>query len=192
MASITWVVTVRVTGRESYLGVEPPRLRRDLSGFWAHSAASAALAPTGLRLWTIFVKQSDFRWLAPVGKTTLRWTSVVFHRRLLCQSLLIRLGPLKRGGFAASFQWTRAEELHVELWVTSQLAWEVVRRATRSSWHCDDLPPDFSTTSNLVESVFRAGDGSEKAFYRRADSRPPQAGGGRCAGEGTVSPTRLQ
>ncbi|MFH0105564.1 hypothetical protein, partial [Pseudomonas aeruginosa] len=33
-----------------------------------------------------------------------------------------------------------------------------------------DLPPDFSTTSNLVESVFRAGDGSEKAFYRRADS----------------------
>ncbi|ERX29365.1 hypothetical protein Q010_05371 [Pseudomonas aeruginosa 19660] len=27
-----------------------------------------------------------------------------------------------------------------------------------------DLPPDFSTTSNLVESVFRAGDGSEKAF----------------------------
>ncbi|MFP8313218.1 hypothetical protein ACLHXE_23960, partial [Pseudomonas aeruginosa] len=23
-------------------------------------------------------------------------------------------------------------------------------------------PPDFSTTSNLVESVFRAGDGSEK------------------------------
>ncbi|MEE3521383.1 hypothetical protein, partial [Pseudomonas aeruginosa] len=25
-----------------------------------------------------------------------------------------------------------------------------------------DLPPDFSTTSNLVESVFRAGDGSEK------------------------------
>lgn len=37
-----------------------------------------------------------------------------------------------------------------------------------------DLPPDFSTTSNLVESVFRAGDGSEKAFYRRADSRLPQ------------------
>ncbi len=35
-------------------------------------------------------------------------------------------------------------------------------------------------------------DGSEKAFYRRADSRLPQAGGGRCAGEGTVSPTRLQ
>ena len=27
-----------------------------------------------------------------------------------------------------------------------------------------DLPPDFSTTSNLVESVFRAGDGSEKRF----------------------------
>ncbi|MGU1604379.1 transposase [Pseudomonas aeruginosa] len=46
--------------------------------------------------------------------------------------------------------------------------------------------------ANLVESVFRAGDGSEKAFYRRADSRLPQAGGGRCAGEGTVSPTRLQ
>ncbi|WP_333955341.1 5'-nucleotidase, partial [Pseudomonas aeruginosa] len=41
-----------------------------------------------------------------------------------------------------------------------------------------DLPPDFSTMSNLVESVFRAGDGSEKAFYRRADSRLPQAGGG--------------
>nr|QIU80067.1 phage-related integrase [Pseudomonas aeruginosa] len=55
-----------------------------------------------------------------------------------------------------------------------------------------DLLPDFSTTPNLVESVFRAGDGSEKAFYRRADSRLPQAGGGRCAGEGTVSPTRLQ
>ncbi|MDV8061167.1 hypothetical protein R4K94_13925, partial [Pseudomonas aeruginosa] len=32
-----------------------------------------------------------------------------------------------------------------------------------------DLLPDFSTTPNLVESVFRAGDGSEKAFYRRAD-----------------------
>ncbi|MCS8505633.1 hypothetical protein N1E27_30075, partial [Pseudomonas aeruginosa] len=42
-----------------------------------------------------------------------------------------------------------------------------------------DLLPDFSTTPNLVESVFRAGDGSEKAFYRRADSRLPQAGGGR-------------
>ncbi len=28
-----------------------------------------------------------------------------------------------------------------------------------------DLLPDFSTTPNLVESVFRAGDGSEKAFY---------------------------
>ncbi|EPR3355802.1 CHASE4 domain-containing protein [Pseudomonas aeruginosa] len=55
-----------------------------------------------------------------------------------------------------------------------------------------DLPPDFSTTPNLVESVFRAGDGSEKAFYRRADSRRPQAGGGRWADEGTVSPTRLQ
>ncbi|MCV4388925.1 hypothetical protein OD793_26775, partial [Pseudomonas aeruginosa] len=36
-----------------------------------------------------------------------------------------------------------------------------------------DLLPDFSTTPNLVESVFRAGDGSEKAFYRRADSRLP-------------------
>ncbi|WP_319173383.1 hypothetical protein, partial [Pseudomonas aeruginosa] len=45
--------------------------------------------------------------------------------------------------------------------------------------YLSDLPPDFSTTSNLVESVFRAGDGSEKAFYRRADSRLPQAGGGR-------------
>ncbi|MCC0243592.1 site-specific integrase, partial [Pseudomonas aeruginosa] len=43
----------------------------------------------------------------------------------------------------------------------------------------NDLLPDFSTTPNLVESVFRAGDGSEKAFYRRADSRLPQAGGGR-------------
>ncbi|WP_224972471.1 transposase, partial [Pseudomonas aeruginosa] len=29
---------------------------------------------------------------------------------------------------------------------------------------CDLPPPDFSTMSNLVESVFRAGDGSEKAF----------------------------
>ena len=27
-----------------------------------------------------------------------------------------------------------------------------------------DLLPDFSTTLNLVESVFRVGDGSEKAF----------------------------
>lgn len=116
-------MTVRATGRESYLGVEPPRLRRDLSGFWPHSAASAALAPTGLRLWTIFVKQSDFRWLAPVDKTIPQWTSVVFHRRLLCHSILIRLGPLKRGGFAASFQWTRAEELHAELWVTPQRVW---------------------------------------------------------------------
>ncbi|MCS7956465.1 hypothetical protein R0D10_0030000, partial [Pseudomonas aeruginosa] len=44
----------------------------------------------------------------------------------------------------------------------------------------DDLLPVFSTTPNLVESVFQAGDGSEKAFYRRADSRLPQAGGGRC------------
>lgn len=63
------------------LGGEPPRLRRDLSGFWPHSAASAALASTGLRLWTMFVKQSDFRWLAPVDKTIPRWASVVFHRR---------------------------------------------------------------------------------------------------------------
>ncbi len=63
------------------LGGEPPRLRRDLSGIWPHSAASAALASTGLRLWTMFVKHSDFRWLAPVDKTILRWTSVVFHRR---------------------------------------------------------------------------------------------------------------
>lgn len=38
------------------LGGEPPRLRRDLSGLWPHSAASAALASTGLRLWTMFVK----------------------------------------------------------------------------------------------------------------------------------------
>ena len=30
-----------------------------------------------------------------------------------------------------------------------------------------DLLPDFSTTLNLVESVFLAGDGSEKAFYGR-------------------------
>src|SRR5690606_41207660 len=53
-----------------------------------------------------------------------------------------------------------------------------------------DLPPDFSTTPNLVESVFRAGDGSEKAFYRRTDSRLSEAGGGRCAGEDRKS-TRL-
>ena len=62
------------------LGGEPPRLRRDLSGFWPHSAASAALASTGLRLWTMFVKQSNFRGVAPVDKTIPRWTSVVFHR----------------------------------------------------------------------------------------------------------------
>ncbi|BFN08890.1 hypothetical protein RVB5_27820 [Pseudomonas aeruginosa] len=66
------------------------------------------------------------------------------------------------------------------------------RETALKSFGGTDLPPDFSTMSNLVESVFRAGDGSEKAFYRRADSRLPQAGGGRCAGEGTVSPTRLQ
>jgi len=63
------------------LGGEPPRLRRDLSGIWPHSAASAALASPGLRLWTIFVKPSDFMDLAPVDKTIPRWTSVVFHRR---------------------------------------------------------------------------------------------------------------
>lgn len=62
------------------LGGEPPRLRRDLSGFWPHSAASAALASTGLRLWTMFVKQSNFGGVAPVDKTIPRWTSVVFHR----------------------------------------------------------------------------------------------------------------
>ena len=67
------------------LGGEPPRLRRDLSGFWPHSAASAALASPGLLLWTMFVKLSDFRGLAPVDKTIPRWTSVVFHRRNLCQ-----------------------------------------------------------------------------------------------------------
>ncbi len=35
------------------------------------------------------------------------------------------------------------------------------------------LLSNFNTTLNLVESVFRAGDGREKAFYRRADSRLP-------------------
>ncbi|KTC61734.1 hypothetical protein AO287_04705 [Pseudomonas savastanoi] len=40
---------------------------------------------SGLRLWTMFVKQSDFRDLAPVDKTIPQWTSVVFHRRKLCQ-----------------------------------------------------------------------------------------------------------
>ncbi|HHQ2515391.1 TPA: hypothetical protein ACSPKV_004561, partial [Pseudomonas aeruginosa] len=53
------------------------------------------------------------------------------------------------------------------------------RETALKSFGGTDLPPDFSTMSNLVESVFRAGDGSEKAFYRRADSRLPQAGGGR-------------
>ncbi|WP_058164449.1 hypothetical protein [Pseudomonas aeruginosa] len=41
------------------------------------------------------------------------------------------------------------------------------RETALKSFGGTDLPPDFSTTSNLVESVFRAGDGSEKAFYRR-------------------------
>lgn len=31
--------------------------------------SSTALATPGLRLWTMFVKQSDFRALAPVDKT---------------------------------------------------------------------------------------------------------------------------
>ena len=63
------------------LGGKPPRLRRGLSGFWPYSAASAALASTDLRLWTMFVKESNFRGGAPVDKTIPRWTSVVFHRR---------------------------------------------------------------------------------------------------------------
>ncbi|MFY0556588.1 hypothetical protein, partial [Pseudomonas aeruginosa] len=44
---------------------------------------------------------------------------------------------------------------------------EATALAEAASRGVGDLPPDFSTTSNLVESVFRAGDGSEKAFYRR-------------------------
>jgi len=46
-----------------------------------------------------------------------------------------------------------------------------------------DLLTDFSATLNLIESFFRAGDGIEKAFYGRTDSRLSQAGRGRCAGE---------
>lgn len=99
--------------------------------------SSTALATPGLRLWTIFVKQRDIRDLAPVDKTIPRWTLVVFHRRKLCQQFFLRYGPFKRGGFAAPFERTRAEELHAVLWVTSQRVEVVVRRVTRSSWHCE-------------------------------------------------------
>ena len=77
-----------------------------------------------------------FKDLAPVDKTIPQWTPVVFHRRTLCQQFFLRYGPFKRGGFAAPFERTRAEELHAVLWVTSQRVEVVVRRVTRSSWHC--------------------------------------------------------
>ncbi len=35
-------------------------------------------------------------------------------------SFFLRYGPFKRGGFAAPFERTRAEEPHAVLWVTSQ------------------------------------------------------------------------
>ncbi|OPA45218.1 transposase, partial [Pseudomonas aeruginosa] len=41
-------------------------------------------------------------------------------------------------------------------------AW-LINRTNGLCWP-NDLPHTFSTKSNLVESVFRAGDGSEKAF----------------------------
>lgn len=50
-----------------------------------------------------------------------------------------------------------------------------------------DLPPDFGATQNLVESVFRAGDGNEEAVHRGADPRFPQTGGG-WPGAGVTSP----
>lgn len=66
------------------LGGEPPQLRRDLSGWGPHFTAWAAFASTGIRLWTMFVKQRELRDLASVDKTIPRWTAVVFHRLTLC------------------------------------------------------------------------------------------------------------
>lgn len=130
-------MTVRAAGRESYLRVNHrgSGVTFKVRATWVLS--STALATPGLRLWTIFVKQRDIRDLAPMDKTIPRWTSVVFHRRKLCQQFFLRYGPFKRGGFAAPFERTRAEELHAVLWVTSQQVEVVARRVTRSSWHCE-------------------------------------------------------
>lgn len=78
-----------------------------------------------------------FQCLAPVDKTTPGghqwfWTDV-----RCASSFFLRNGPFKRGGFAAPFERTRAEELHAVLWVTSQRVEVVVRRVTRSSLHCE-------------------------------------------------------
>ena len=121
LASITWVVTVRAAGRESYLRVNHRGSGVTFKVRVTWVLSSTALATPGLRLWTIFVKQRDIRDLAPVDKTIPRWTSVVFHRRTLCQQFFSQVyGPFKRGGFAAPFERTRAEELNAALWVTSQ------------------------------------------------------------------------
>ncbi|MCS8081388.1 hypothetical protein N0457_31780, partial [Pseudomonas aeruginosa] len=71
---------------------------------------------------------------------------------------------------AQSFLWHTLVESGEAL---SALTWEAYGRRLFDYFAFLDLLPDFSTTPNLVESVFRAGDGSEKAFYRRADSRLP-------------------
>uniref|UniRef100_UPI00300CC2E1 pilus assembly FimT family protein n=1 Tax=Pseudomonas aeruginosa TaxID=287 RepID=UPI00300CC2E1 len=59
---------------------------------------------------------------------------------------------------------TASEELYSLLqYARSEAVNRHANVSIRATQNNDDLPPDFSTTSNLVESVFRAGDGSEKA-----------------------------
>ena len=99
--------------------------------------SSTALATPGLRLWTIFVKQRDIRDLASVDKT-IPGGHPWFSTDVSCaSSFFLRYGPFKRGGFAAPFERTHAEELHAVLWVTLQQVEVVARRVIRSSWHCE-------------------------------------------------------
>ncbi|WP_227817763.1 hypothetical protein, partial [Nitrogeniibacter aestuarii] len=52
-------------------------------------------------------------------------------------------------------------------------------RENHLSFAPSDLLPKFSTSVNLVKSVSIKESGREEAFFRRADHRISQAGGGR-------------
>lgn len=51
-----------------------------------------------------------------------------------------------------------------------------------------EVPPINSASGNLVKSVFEKENGLEEAVFGRADHRISEAGGGRRAGQGAMSP----